>query len=77
MQKWQYLTETVEVADPATMVKFDEVLDKLGEEGWELVSATYTVHPAHSTPGKEEKEPKHSFVYVFKRPKSGSFEQVS
>lgn len=52
MQKWEYLT----VYD----VKVNEELQKLGEEGWELVTAYSAVPPGRNFP---------SVYFVFKRPK--------
>jgi hypothetical protein len=74
--KWEYITEHIE-SRVDDYVKFDETLNRFGDDAWELVSSTYTVHPGHSLPGMEEEEPTHSFVYVFKRPKSEAFEQLT
>jgi len=67
MQKWEYITVNME-AKGWVYKKMNEkgsmeLLNRLGEEGWELVS----VVPIERTVGPLMKTDTHAFAFIFKR----------
>lgn len=69
MPKWEYLTINMEAKgwvnkrmnEKASM----ELLNKLGDEGWELIN----VVPIERTQGVLMKTDTHAFAFILKRPK--------
>jgi Domain of unknown function (DUF4177) len=70
MQKWEYLTLNMEAKgwvnkrlnEKGSM----ELLNKLGDEGWELIN----IVPTERTQGLLMKTDTNAFAFILKRPKS-------